>query len=206
MAVVSVLGVARSVGIGDAEARQDVALQPLPSLRRRGRSRDRSRADAEIHGRPDARDDARTACLRRPPRARSSRRRSTMSPSMRRRGPLARCGSAAGNDSTLVGLSMPRQSRLSARIAESSVEHDSKLGRRRCDGVGGRRGDRRRDDGLRGRRLRVPAAPIATMTSIDGAAPSRRPRRGVIPSPSRRARARRPCRRPRRCAPPARGG
>ena len=38
---------------------------------------------------------------------------------------------AAGNDSTLVGAFLPRQSRLSVWIAESSAEHDSKLGGRR---------------------------------------------------------------------------
>src|SRR3954470_3546465 len=44
----------------------------------------------------------------------------TMSPTYRDPGcPLP--GAAAGNDSTLVGAFLPRQSRLSARIAESSL-------------------------------------------------------------------------------------
>ena len=66
---------ARRIRIGHAEPRQDSrSRRSIASASRRFRGR--SRADGEIHARRDGRDDARTACLRRPPRARSSRRRS----------------------------------------------------------------------------------------------------------------------------------
>ena len=67
------LGVARGIGIGNAEAREDLALQPLHRLGLARRSRGRSRADAESHAPQDGRDGGRTACPRSPPRARRSR-------------------------------------------------------------------------------------------------------------------------------------
>src|SRR5215510_10534737 len=42
---------------------------------------------------------------------------------------LLACDCVAGNDSTLVGLSKPRHSRLSVRIAESSVSTIASAGR-----------------------------------------------------------------------------
>ena len=63
------LGVARNVGVGHAEPGQNRAFPAAPWPRPPRRSRGRSRRDEEIHAPPDGRDDARTACPPRAPRA-----------------------------------------------------------------------------------------------------------------------------------------
>ena len=79
-----------------------------------------------------------------------------MSPS--ERGWLLPSGSAtAGNDSTLVGLSMPRQSWLSARIPASSVEHDGEFGAICLSGRSARRSNDRALHDILGAGFRPPA-------------------------------------------------
>ena len=121
-----------------------------------------------------------------------------MSPSMRR---TAAWPAAAGNDSTLVGLSMPRQSRLSARIAASSVSTiaSSPPGVRPA-------ASRRGGDGARARspRRRGSASQSGDRRSMSIDV-------GCCGRSRAHALASRVCalaagRRLRRCAPPARGG
>ena len=107
------------IGIGDPEPRQNPPLERLHALRPLRPSGDRSRSDAKSHAPRDGDSDRRAARPVPPPRAPASRRRARC----RRAWPVERSlrRRRSGNESTLVGWSMPRHRALSARTSASSV-------------------------------------------------------------------------------------
>ena len=120
--------VAPAIGVGDAEPRQSARLHRLHRAPPRPSSRGRSRSDAGSRGRRDGGNDRRAACPRRPPRAPGLVARRRYRRAAARRAICA--GSTAGKDSTLVGLSLPRQRALSARTCGVVGEMNARLRRR----------------------------------------------------------------------------